>query len=78
MSNSSIGQIDRALSGATTPRQSGPGSDDNKGVFCISQSSRIRWFNVVSRTLVWKGVGPYSTAETQLVYSTSTANWATK
>ena len=29
------------LSGATTPGQSGPGSDDNKGVFCIPQSSSI-------------------------------------
>ena len=33
--------IDRALSGATTPGQSGPGSDGNEGVLCILQSSSI-------------------------------------
>ena len=31
MSNSNISLIDRILSGATTPGQSGPGSDANKG-----------------------------------------------
>ena len=31
--------IDRALSGATTPGQSGPGSDGNEGVLRIPQSS---------------------------------------
>ena len=34
----SIWPIDRTLSGATTPRQSGPGSDGNEGVLCIPQS----------------------------------------
>ena len=38
---SSIWPIDGALSGATTPGQSGPMSDGNEGVFRISQSSRI-------------------------------------
>ena len=37
----SPGPIDRTLSGATTPGQSGPGSDGNKGVLCIPQSSSI-------------------------------------
>ena len=41
MSNSSIWPIDRALSGATTPGQSEPGSDDNEGVLRIPQSSNI-------------------------------------
>ena len=41
MSNSSIWPIDRTLSGATTPGQSGPGSNGNEEVFCIPQSSRI-------------------------------------
>ena len=40
MSNSSIWSIERALSGATIPGQSGPGSDDNEGVLHIPQSSR--------------------------------------
>ena len=31
----------RTLFGATTPRQSVPGSDGNEGVLCISQSSNI-------------------------------------
>ena len=31
--------IDRALSGTTTPVQSGPGSNGNKGVFRITQTS---------------------------------------
>ena len=38
---SSIWPIDRTLSGATTPDQSGSGSDSNVGVLCISQSSSI-------------------------------------
>ena len=38
---SSIRPIDRILLGATTPGQSGPGSDGNEGVFRIPQSSSI-------------------------------------
>ena len=38
---SSIWPIDRILSGATTPGQSGPGSDCNEGVLHIPQSSSI-------------------------------------
>ena len=38
---SSIWPIDRTLSGATTPGPSGPGSDGNKGVLHIPQSSSI-------------------------------------
>ena len=41
MSNSSIWPIDRTLSGATTLGQSGPGSDGNKRVVRIPQSSSI-------------------------------------
>ena len=57
MSNSSIWPIDRILSGATTPSQSGPGSNGNEGVFHIPHSStdwslNIRLFSVISRTLV--------------------------
>ena len=35
MLNSSIWPIDRTLSGITTPRQSGPGSNGNEGVLDI-------------------------------------------
>ena len=41
MSSSSIRPIDRILSGATTPGQSGPGGDGNKGVRRIPESSSI-------------------------------------
>ena len=41
MSNSSIWPIDRTLSGATTPVQSGPKSDDNEWVPRLPQSSSI-------------------------------------
>ena len=37
----SIQPIDKALSGATTPGQSGPGSNGNEGVFRIPQSPSI-------------------------------------
>ena len=37
----SIWPIDRTLSGATTLSQSEPGSDGNKGVLCIPQSTII-------------------------------------
>ena len=38
---SAIWHIDRTPSGATTPGQSEPGSDDNEGILCIPQSSNI-------------------------------------
>ena len=38
---SSIWPVDRTLSGATTPSQSGAGSDGNEGVLRIPQSSSI-------------------------------------
>ena len=41
MSNSSIWLIDKTLSGATTPGWSGAGSDGNKEVLHIPQSSSI-------------------------------------
>ena len=41
MSNTSNWPIDRTLSGATTPGQSAPGDDGNKGALYILQSSSI-------------------------------------
>ena len=41
MSNTSIWPIDKTLTDATTPGQSGSESDGNKGVLCIPQSSCI-------------------------------------
>ena len=52
------------LSGATTPGQSGPGSNGNEGVLCIPQSSSIAGtspsdlFSVISETLVRWGLTP--------------------
>ena len=43
MQSSSILPIGRNLIGATTPGQSGPGSDGAKGVLSIPQSSSITW-----------------------------------
>ena len=40
MSYCSIWTTDRTLSGATTPDQSGPGSNGNEGILHISQSSK--------------------------------------
>ena len=48
--------IYKTLSGATSPSQSGPGSDGNEGVILIPQSFSITGaspsFNVISRTLI--------------------------
>ena len=65
MQISSIQPIDRAaLSGATTPGQSGLGSDGNEGVLHILPKLQHHWnhtirsFSVIFRTLVG-GVGSY-------------------
>ena len=49
---SSIWSIDRDLSGATTPGQSGPWNNSNKGVLNISGASTSDIFNAISRKLV--------------------------
>ena len=62
---SSIGPIDRTLSGATSAGRSGPGSDGDKGVLAspkataLLEPNPIRLFNVISRTLVG-GILPLS------------------
>ena len=84
MSNSLIEPIDRILSGATTPDQSGPGINGNEGVLCIPQSSSITGtlmiglFSDIFKTLVGGEGGLTSSAEMQSVYSTAPANWAKK
>ena len=74
----SIRPIDRALSGTTTPDQSGPGSNDNEGVLHIPQISKAGVSQ--SACLVsYPGhslVGCYPSAEMQSVYSKVPANWA--
>ena len=69
--------LDRTLSGATTPSQSGPGSNGNEGILHISQNSRIGvspsdgFVPYPDNTL-----GSYHSAEMQSGYYTAPANWA--
>ena len=82
MSNSSIWPIERTFSDATISGQSGPGSNGNKGVHHILQSSSITgvsWSDLVSypRHLFGGGGGEsYPSVEMQSVYSTALADWA--
>ena len=54
----SIWPIDKNLPGAITLGQSEPGIDGNEGVLCIPQSSIIRLFSVISRTLILGSLTP--------------------
>ena len=77
----SLWPIDRTLSGATTPHQSGPGSNGNEGVFCIPQSSSITRASLSDCLVSYTGhsmVEFYPSAEMQSVYSTAPADWAIK
>ena len=75
MSNNSIWPIDRTLPGATNLSQSGPESNCNEGVVHIPQSSKTGaspsdcLMSYPGQLL--KGAGAYSSAEMQLVYSTT-------
>ena len=62
--DSFIWPIDRTLSGATTPSQSGSGSYGNEGVLSKLQcwSLTIRWFDIISRT-IGEVVGSYPSAD---------------
>ena len=71
---SSISTIDRTLSGATTPDQNGPGSDGNKGVVRILQSSCITGTSPADCLVLYLGYSlgeSYASAEMQSLYSTS-------
>ena len=78
MSNSSIWPIDLTPSGAATPGQSGPGSDGNKGVLCILQSSSITGISLSDCLVSYPGhsLGEfYPTADMQSVYSAASVDW---
>ena len=67
---------DRALSGATTPGQSRPGSDGNEGVHRIRQSPSITVTSPSDCLVSYPGHSlgeSYPTAEMQSVYSTALA-----
>ena len=79
MQFSSIQTIDRALTGATILGQSGPGSNSNKGVLYIPQSSSITGTSPSDCLVSYPGhsLGEfYPFAEVQLMYSTAPADWA--
>ena len=76
---SSIWPIDRTLPGATTPSQSGPGSDGNKETLRIPQSSSITGNSPSDCLVSYLGhllEESYSSAEMQSVYSAAPNNWA--
>ena len=76
---SSIWRICKTLSGATTPDQSGHGS--NKGVHCILQISSITWFSPSDCLMSYPKLSledSYLSAEMHSVYSKTPANWARK
>ena len=67
------------LLGATTLSQSGSGSNSNKGVFHIPQSSSITGTSPSNCLVSYPGHSfgeSYPSAEKQLVYSTAPADWA--
>ena len=79
MSNNSISPIDRNLSGATTPGQSGPGSDGSEEVLGISQCFSITEVSTSDCLVSYTGNSlgeSYPSAEKQSEYSTA-PNWAT-
>ena len=79
MQFSSIWPIDRTLSGANTPGQSGPESDGNEGVLCIPQNSSITGTSSSDCLVSYPGhmlVG--GLAGKQSLYSTFTADWTSE
>ena len=75
MSSSSIWLIDRTLSGATTPDQSGPGSDGYKEVLHFPKRFTISASPSDGLGHSLQGCS-YPFAEMQSMYSTAVANWA--
>ena len=69
------------LSGATTLSQSGPGSDGNKGILCILQSSSITGTSPSDWLMLYTGHSlgeSYPYTEIQSVYFTAPADWANR
>ena len=69
------------LSGHTIPSQSGPGSDDNEEILCISQSSNMTGTSPSDCLVSYPGHSlreSYPSAEMKSVYSIAPANWATR
>ena len=78
MPNSSIWLIDKTLSVATIPRQSGPGSNGNERVLHIPQISKDGASPsdyLMSYTGYSLGDGSYFSVEMQSVYFIALADW---
>ena len=76
---SSIWPIDRTLSDAISPGQSGPGSDGNERVLCILQRSSITGVSLSDFFMSYPGHsfgGSYPSAVIHLAYSTAPNTWA--
>ena len=73
MQFSCIWPIHRTLSGASTPGQSGPGSDGNEGELCISESLALL---EPHHQIVQCKIQFYTSAKMQSVYSTVQADMA--
>ena len=74
----SIWPIDRTISDTITLGQSGPGSNGNKGVLCILQSSSITGASLSDYLESYPGHSlgkSYPSAEKQSVCSTAPADW---
>ena len=79
--NSSIWTIDRTLLGATTPGQSEPETDENKGILSIPQSSTTIGALPSDCLMSHPGhsLGEFkAAAEMQSAYSAAPADWATR
>ena len=76
---SSIQPIDRNIIRCFTPGQSGPGSNGNKGVLHIPQSSSLSGTSPSDCLVSYLGHslgGGYPSAEVQSLYSIAPAHWA--
>ena len=73
-----VKQLYFPLSSGTTPGQSGPGSNGNKGVFCIPQNVRTGFsaLDCLVQYLEYSLGESYPSVEMQLVYFTAPADWA--
>ena len=81
MSDGTIWLIDRTLSGATTPIQSGPGRDVNAGVLCnphISSSTGASQSDCLVSYPGYSFGESYTSAEMQPVYSAAQTDWITR
>ena len=72
---SCISPTESTLSCATTPGQSGPGSDGNEGVLYIPPKHQHYWkltiwlFCVINRAFIWGGVLPLCRGAVSVFYS---------